>query len=297
MSTSGADGRELSDFAAPWAVWIAATLRSFRPYRGGPTGCRPGRSRGRGSRCPERLLTYLVARGVFTRDVGGYANTEISRLLIDEVGWRRWLDLDSAPESGRSRGARAARSRSRGITRPRSRIGYLRELARTGGSLVRLADGGAARGPTPRRSQSSTTGARRRDVVDGRWRHRTHAANAPPSASQRARHVIDLPQVVGGIEPAERLTIVAGNVFHDPLSAGRRVRLLAGSSRRANKGAAKILHQWRRSRPRRRTGPDHRKPHLRAAICRRGKLRPLHAHAQRRPSAGRWMTSGAWRSR
>jgi hypothetical protein len=45
----------------------------------------------------ERLLTYLVARGVFTREIGGYANTEISRLLIDDFRWRQWLDLDNAP--------------------------------------------------------------------------------------------------------------------------------------------------------------------------------------------------------
>jgi hypothetical protein len=90
--------RELSDFAAPWAVWIAATLRLPDHIEAGAARLEDLSDRTRTD--PDalmRLLRYLVARGVFAEAAGRYENTELSRLLLDEGGWRQWLDLDGAP--------------------------------------------------------------------------------------------------------------------------------------------------------------------------------------------------------
>jgi O-methyltransferase domain len=45
-----------------------------------------------------RLLRLLVAQGVFDEPrPGEVALNDVSRLLLDEAGWRPWLDLDGAP--------------------------------------------------------------------------------------------------------------------------------------------------------------------------------------------------------
>jgi O-methyltransferase domain len=51
-----------------------------------------------------------------------------------------------------------------------------------------------------------------------------------------------------GIEPAERLTIVAGNVFHDPLPSGDAYILSQVLHGWADEGAAEILHRCAASR-------------------------------------------------
>ena len=79
--------RELSDFAAPWAVWIAATLRLPDHIEAGAARLEDLSDRARTD--PDalmRLLRYLVARGVFAETAGRYENTELSRLLLDEGG-------------------------------------------------------------------------------------------------------------------------------------------------------------------------------------------------------------------
>jgi hypothetical protein len=90
--------RELSDFAAPWAVWIAATLRLAGHVEAGASQLEElaGRA-GADPKSLGRLLRYLVARGVFAEEDGRYANTDVSKLLVGEDGWRPWLDLDGAP--------------------------------------------------------------------------------------------------------------------------------------------------------------------------------------------------------
>ena len=55
--------------------------------------------------------------------------------------------------------------------------------------------------------------------------------------------LFDLPQVVGGIEPAERLRVVEGNVFHDPLPSGDAYILSQVLHGWADEGAAEILHR------------------------------------------------------
>jgi 2,7-dihydroxy-5-methyl-1-naphthoate 7-O-methyltransferase len=55
--------------------------------------------------------------------------------------------------------------------------------------------------------------------------------------------LFDLPQVVGSVEPAERLTIVAGDVFHDPLPSGDAYILSQVLHGWADEGAAEILRR------------------------------------------------------
>ena len=91
--------RELSDFAAPWAVWIAATLRLPDLVEAGAT--RVPELAERAGADPDALGAVAELprgpRSSSTREDDAYANTEVSRLLMDEVGWRPWLDLDGAP--------------------------------------------------------------------------------------------------------------------------------------------------------------------------------------------------------
>src|SRR6187401_1967059 len=90
--------RELSDFAAPWAVWNAATLRLADNVEAGATRVEEIAALARADPAAlRRLLRYLCALGIFVEEDGAYANTELSRLLLAEVGWRPWLDLDDAP--------------------------------------------------------------------------------------------------------------------------------------------------------------------------------------------------------
>jgi 2,7-dihydroxy-5-methyl-1-naphthoate 7-O-methyltransferase len=240
--------RELSDFAAPWAVWIAATLRLPDHIDAGATRLPDLAERARvDPDALERLLTYLVARGVFTREVGGYANTEISWLLLDEVGWRQWLDLYNAPgiwAESWTRLLEAVRAGSPG----RDEDWYYAELASTGrqasfdslmAAQVRANADEVANGY----DWSAVT-----DVVDVGGGTGLMLRTLLAAHPHMRGTLFDLPQVVGGIEPAERLTIVAGNVFHDPLPSGDAYILSQVLHGWADEGAAEILHRCAASR-------------------------------------------------
>ncbi len=121
MSTDAAPARlrELTDFAAPWAVSIAATLRLSDHIEAGATRLDElAELAGADPDALDRLLRYLVAQGVFAEEDGAYANTEVSRLLLGEAGWRPWLDLDDAPGHLGRVVDEAARGRSYRLARP-----------------------------------------------------------------------------------------------------------------------------------------------------------------------------------
>jgi hypothetical protein len=91
--------RALSDLATPWAVHVAATLRLADHVAAGATTVDElARAAGAHPGTLERLLRLLVAIGVFDSPARGeIAANDLSRLLLDEAGWRPWLDLDGAP--------------------------------------------------------------------------------------------------------------------------------------------------------------------------------------------------------
>jgi SAM-dependent methyltransferase len=91
--------QELSDLATPWSVHVAATLRLADHVDAGATAVDElARRAGADAGALRRLLRLLVAQGVFAAPrPGEVALTDVSRLLLDDVGWRRWLDLDGAP--------------------------------------------------------------------------------------------------------------------------------------------------------------------------------------------------------
>jgi hypothetical protein len=181
--------RELSDFAAPWAVWIAATLRLPDHVEAGATRAEELAERaGADPDALRRLLRYLVARGVFAEERGAYANTELSQLLLEEGGWRPWLDLDE-----------------------------YEELARTG----RAASFDAL--------MAAQVGANAEEVAEKfDWSPVTHVVDVGGGTGVLLRTLLavhphlrgtlfDLPQVVAAAEQAERLDVVAGNFLEDPL--------------------------------------------------------------------------------
>jgi len=245
MSAEGARARlrELSDFAAPWAVWIAATLRLADHVEAGATRLPALAERAGVDRdALERLLRYLVARGVFAREDGGYANTEVSRLLMDEVGWRPWLDLDGAPgiwAESWTRLLEAVRTGSPG----RDEDWYYGELARSGraasfDSLMAAQVRANAEEVANEYDWSSVT-----DVVDVGGGTGVMLGTLLAAHPRMRGTLFDLPQVVGGVEPAERLRIVAGDVFHDPLPSGDAYVLSQVLHGWANEGAAEILRR------------------------------------------------------
>jgi 2,7-dihydroxy-5-methyl-1-naphthoate 7-O-methyltransferase len=91
--------RELSDLATPWAIHVAATLRlADHVAAGARTDDELARAAGADAGTLGRLLRLLVAQGVFDEPRPGEVElNDVSRLLLDEVGWRPWLDLDGAP--------------------------------------------------------------------------------------------------------------------------------------------------------------------------------------------------------
>jgi 2,7-dihydroxy-5-methyl-1-naphthoate 7-O-methyltransferase len=235
--------RELSDFAAPWAVWIAATLRLADHVEAGATRLPELAERARvDPDALERLLRYLVARGVFTREDGGYANTEVSRLLMDAVGWRPWLDLDGAPglwAESWMRLLEAVRVGSPG----RDEDWYYAELARSGraasfDSLMAAQVRSNAQDVADEYDWSSVT-----DVVDVGGGTGVMLGTLLAAHPRLRGTLFDLPQVVGSVEPAERLSIVAGNVFHDPLPSGDAYVLSQVLHGWADEGAAEILRR------------------------------------------------------
>jgi 2,7-dihydroxy-5-methyl-1-naphthoate 7-O-methyltransferase len=223
VTSDGAQARlrELTDFAAPWAMWIAATLRLPDHVEAGATQLEDLAERGGAD--PDslrRLLRYLVARGVFAEMDGGYANTDLSRLLVEEFGWRPWLDLDGAPgvwAESWTRLLEGVRTGSPG----RDESWYYDELARTGRS--RSFDDLMA-------AQVETNAQQVANEYD--WSSVTHTVDVGGGTGVMLRTLLDahphlrgtlfdLPQVVAGVEPVERLEIVAGNLFDDPLPQGQ----------------------------------------------------------------------------
>ena len=103
--------RELTDFAAPWAVRIAATLRLPDHVEAGVTRLEDLAERaGADPDSLRRLLRYLVARGLFAETSAGYANTDLSRLLVEELGWRPWVAAHTPGAPSRSIAAASTRS-------------------------------------------------------------------------------------------------------------------------------------------------------------------------------------------
>jgi 2,7-dihydroxy-5-methyl-1-naphthoate 7-O-methyltransferase len=245
MSAEGARARlrELSDFAAPWAVWIAATLRLPDHVEAGATRLPDLALRARvDPDALERLLRYLVARGVFAREDGGYANTDISRLLMDAFGWRPWLDLDGAPgiwAESWTRLLEAVRAGSPG----RGEDWYYAELARSGraasfDSLMAAQVQANAEEVANAYDWSSVS-----DVVDVGGGTGVMLGTLLAAHPRLHGTLFDLPQVVRSAEPAERLSVVAGNVFRDPLPSGDAYVLSQVLHGWADEGAAEILRR------------------------------------------------------
>lgn len=234
MSTDATQARlrELSDFAAPWAVWVAATLRLADHVEAGATELEDLAERaGADPDALRRLLRYLVACGVFAEEGGRYSNTDLSRLLLDEVGWRPWLDLDGAPGVWAESWTRLLEGVRRGSP-GRDEGWYYEELART------------------RRSTSfdalmaAQVRANAQQIADEYdWSAITHVVDVGGGTGELLRTVLaahphlrgtlfDLPQVVATVERDERLEIVAGNLFADSLPRGEAYVL------------SQILHGW-----------------------------------------------------
>jgi hypothetical protein len=224
--------RELSDFAAPWAVWIAATLRLPDHIEAGATRLEDLAERaGADPDALQRLLRYLVARGVFAEEGGAYANTAVSELLLDEVGWRPWLDLDAAPGIWAESWTRlldAVRSGSPG----RDDVWYSEELARTG------------HGASFDALMAAQVRANAEEVAEAYdWSVVGHVVDVGGGTGVMLRTLLaahphlrgtlfDLPQVIESAERAERFEVVAGNFFDDRLPRGDAYVL------------SQILHGW-----------------------------------------------------
>jgi hypothetical protein len=245
MSSDAAQARlrELSDFAAPWALWVAATLRLADHIEAGATGVEElARRTDANPDALRRLLRYLVARGVFSEEGDGYANTELSELLLDRAGWRPWLDLDDAPGVWASSWTgllRAVRTGSPG----RDESWHYDELARTG------------RGASFDKLMAAQARANAEQVAaEYDWSSRAHVVDvgggtgamlqALLAAHPRLRGTLfDLPQVVSGVESTERLDVVAGNFLEDPVPRGDAYVLSQILHGWPDDGAARILRR------------------------------------------------------
>jgi hypothetical protein len=212
--------RDLSDFAAPWAVWSAATLRLADHIE--EDANRIDQLAERTAADPdglERLLRYLVARGVFAENDGVYANTEVSRLLLDEGGWRQWLDLDDAPgiwAESWTKLLEAVRTGSPG----RDEAWYELELLRTG--RAESFDALMA-------AQVKANAVEVAEAYD--WSRVEHVVDVGGGTGVMLRTLLaayphlrgtlfDLGRVVETVEPAERLDVAAGDFFADSLPRG-----------------------------------------------------------------------------
>ena len=223
--------RELSDLATPWAVWIATTLRLADHIQAGATTLEElAAAAGADADALRRLLALLVARGVFVESNGVYANTEVSAQLVGG-GWQSWFDLDGAPgiwAESWSRLLEAVRTGSPG----RDEGWYYQELARTG------------RGEHFDELMAAQVRANAEQLARSfDWRGVAHVADIGGGTGTLVRTLLaahphlrgtlyDQPQVVASVEPEERLEIVAGNFFADPLPAAD-VHVLS-----------QILHGW-----------------------------------------------------
>jgi 2,7-dihydroxy-5-methyl-1-naphthoate 7-O-methyltransferase len=224
--------RELTDFAAPWTTWVAATLRLADHIEAGAT--RPEEMAERTGADPNslrRVLHYLAARGVVAESGGVYANTAISRLLLDEAGWRPWLDLDGAPgiwAESWTRLLQAVRTGSPG----RDDVWYYEELARTGSAESFDA------------LMAAQVRANAEQVAENYdWSSIGHVVDVGGGTGVLLRTLLaaqphlrgtlfDQAQVVAAAEQVDRLEVVAGNFFEDPLPSGDAYVL------------SQILHGW-----------------------------------------------------
>jgi 2,7-dihydroxy-5-methyl-1-naphthoate 7-O-methyltransferase len=224
--------RELSDFARPWSIWVAATLKLADHIEAGATQLDQLAERvGADRDALRRLLQHLVAVGVFREEAGTYANTEISQLLLDEAGWRPWLDLDGAPgiwAESWTRLLEAVRTASPG----RDDAWHYEELARTG----RAASFDALMAAQVRASAQ--------ELADRyEWGSVEHVVDVGGGTGEMLRTLLtayphlrgtlfDLPQVVAAVEREERLDVVAGNFLEEPLPRANAYIL------------SQILHGW-----------------------------------------------------
>ena len=222
MSSDAARARlsELTDFAAPWAVSIAATLRIADHIEAGATSVSDLAERSAVD--PDalgRLLRYLVTRGVFAEEDGTYANTEASRLLLDEADWRPWLDLDDAPGIWAEAWTSLLEAVRTG-TPGRDEDWYEREMLRT--NRAESFDALMA-------SQAKANAEEIAEAYD--WSGIAHVVDVGGGTGTLLRTLLashshlrgtlfDLPRVVAAAEPAERLDAVAGSFFDDPLPQG-----------------------------------------------------------------------------
>jgi hypothetical protein len=224
--------RELTDFAAPWGLWIAATLRVADHIQEGATRLQQLAQRTDAN--PDalgRLMRYLVARGVFIEEADGYANTELSELLLDQAGWRPWLDLDNAPGLWAASWdglLRAVRTGSPG----RDEASYYEELAQTG------------RGASFDELMAAQARANAEQVAaEYDWSSRAHVVDVGGGTGAMLQTLLaahphlrgtlfDLPQVVSAVDSTERLDVVAGNFLEDRLPTADAYVL------------SQILHGW-----------------------------------------------------
>jgi 2,7-dihydroxy-5-methyl-1-naphthoate 7-O-methyltransferase len=235
--------RELSDFAAPWALWIAATLRLADHIEAGATRLDDLAERaGADSDALQRLLRYLVARGVFVEEGLVYSNTEVSELLLHEAGWRPWLDLDGAPglwAASWTALLQAVRSGSPG----RDEAWYYEELARTGRAAsfdALMAAQVQANAQQIAADYDWSSVAAVVDVGGGTGALLRALLGAHPHLRGT---LFDLPQVVSAAEPSERLDVVAGNFLHDRLPHGDTYVLSQILHGWPDDGAARILRR------------------------------------------------------
>ena len=211
---------ELGDFAAPWSVWIAATLRLPDHVEAGATRVEALADRAGADRdALERLLRYLVAQGVFAENEGVYSNTEVSRLLLDEAGWRPWLDLDDAPgiwTEAWSKLLEAVRTGTPG----RDEDWYEREMVRTGRAESFDALMASQAKANAEEIAEAYDWSSVEPVVDVGGGTGTLLQTLLAAHPQLRGTLFDLPRVVKAAPPAERLDKVAGSFFEDPLPRG-----------------------------------------------------------------------------
>jgi hypothetical protein len=209
--------RELTDFAAPWAVSIAATLRLADHIEAGATRLPDLAERaGADPDALHRLMRYLVARELFAEEDSAYANTELSRLLLDENGWRPWLDLDDAPgiwAESWPRLLQAVRTGSPG----RDDSWFYGELDRRRSAAsfdALMAAQVRANAEEVAAAYDWNEVGRVVDVGGGTGVMLRTVLAAHPHLRGT---LFDRPRVVEQAEPAERLDVVAGDLFRDPL--------------------------------------------------------------------------------
>jgi hypothetical protein len=223
--------RELSDLATPWALWVATTLRLADHIDAGATTLEKlAAASGADLDALRRLLALLVARGVFAEADGAYANTDVSELLVGG-GWRSWFDLDGTPSiwaESWSQLLQAVRTGSPG----RDEGWYYEELTRRG------------HGEHFDALMEAQVRASAEEVASAfDWRVVEHVVDVGGGTGMLVRTLLaahehlrgtlyDQPQVVAGVEPDERLDVVAGNFLVDPLPAAD-VHVLS-----------QILHGW-----------------------------------------------------